>query len=366
MTEVGIFDNVNDSLQVRGSFNGWGPGTPTRALMNQDPLNPDAFFLNVDFTQVGIGDLQFYKFYVQKADTNDSWTDGYERPSSKGGGNRDVAFEGSNTQTTGLTYFDDIMPAYTIPGGTNLQVTFRVNMTKAADSNLQAVPFDPATDPVWWICEQPTFVRTQGWTDSDTMKVLQLTDPDGDMIYEGTMTVSEPGFNSFMYRYAFKDVSEGSWTSEPSGFSNFAYRQRYVGQDTDNHFPVNPWTMPVDTWTNAEIKPDQETDPFTSTGIQDNQLTPLTYTLSQNYPNPFNPSTTISYEIPQSEKVSLVVYDILGQKVRTLVNKVVKSGVHEITWNGTNEAGNRMASGIYFYKLDAGSFSRTMKMVMLK
>jgi hypothetical protein len=370
MTEVGIFDNVNDSLQVRGSFNGWGPGEPTRAMLNQDPLDPDGFFLNVDFTQVGVGDVQYYKFFVNKATTDLGWDDGYERPLTHGGGNRSIEFLGQSNQSAGLVYYDDVAPDQTIPSGTNLQVTFRVDMTNAADANMQAVPFEAGVDTVWWICEQPSFVMTQGWEDTNEMTVRELTDPDGDMVYEGTMTVSEPGFNAFEYRYGFYDVSEAAWTSEPEGFSNFAYRVRYAGQDAANSFPVNPWTMPVDTWTNSEIKPDQEDDPYTSynnwLSIDGDVATPMTYALSQNYPNPFNPTTTISYEIPANEKVSLVVYDILGQKVKTLVNGVVKAGTHEVVWNGANEAGSRLSSGVYFYQLDAGSFSRTMKMIMLK
>jgi hypothetical protein len=90
-------------------------------------------------------------------------------------------------------------------------------------------------------------------------------------------------------------------------------------------------------------------------------LTPRTYTLSQNYPNPFNPSTTIEFSIPQSSNVSIRIYDIMGREVATLVNEYRGTGTYIATWN----AGS-FSSGVYFYKLIAGNFSETKKMVLSK
>jgi hypothetical protein len=88
---------------------------------------------------------------------------------------------------------------------------------------------------------------------------------------------------------------------------------------------------------------------------------PGTYRLSNNYPNPFNPSTMISYEIGQSEQVRLSVYNVLGQEVMVLVNAVQDAGVHEIQF----QAGT-LASGVYLYRLEAGSFTTTNKMILMK
>ena len=85
------------------------------------------------------------------------------------------------------------------------------------------------------------------------------------------------------------------------------------------------------------------------------------FTLDQNYPNPFNPSTTISYAIPQPAQVTLKVYNIVGQEVATLVNGYQTSGRYDVTFNAS-----RMASGVYFYRLQTGSFSNIKKMVLLK
>ncbi|MBD3287813.1 T9SS type A sorting domain-containing protein [candidate division KSB1 bacterium] len=94
--------------------------------------------------------------------------------------------------------------------------------------------------------------------------------------------------------------------------------------------------------------------------------TPKEYQLSQNYPNPFNPTTTIKYGIKNTDHVKLTVFNMLGQKIKTLVNENVKAGSHQVTWNGTNELGQKVSNGIYFYRLESGKFSQTMKMLLLK
>jgi uncharacterized protein (DUF362 family) len=85
------------------------------------------------------------------------------------------------------------------------------------------------------------------------------------------------------------------------------------------------------------------------------------YKLCQNYPNPFNPTTTISYTIPENGHVVLEVYNSLGQKVESLVNRTLQAGIHNITWNAQNAP-----SGVYFYKISVNNFSQTNKMVLMK
>jgi 1,4-alpha-glucan branching enzyme len=87
----------------------------------------------------------------------------------------------------------------------------------------------------------------------------------------------------------------------------------------------------------------------------------LNYSLSQNYPNPFNPSTVINYQIPEAGIVSLKIYDILGREVRTLINEFQQNGIYSITFNASN-----LSSGVYFYRIQAGSFIETKKMLLLK
>lgn len=92
----------------------------------------------------------------------------------------------------------------------------------------------------------------------------------------------------------------------------------------------------------------------------------LPYTLDQNKPNPFNPKTTISFSLPREERVTLAVFDAAGRRVKTLHDKVEGAGVHRVIWDGTDEAGRPVASGVYFYRMDAGKFSQTKKMLLVK
>ncbi|MCX6170273.1 MAG: T9SS type A sorting domain-containing protein [Ignavibacteriales bacterium] len=102
-------------------------------------------------------------------------------------------------------------------------------------------------------------------------------------------------------------------------------------------------------------------------GVKDNITTiPTGYELSANYPNPFNPSTTIHFALPERAQVKLVVFNSLGQIVASLVNETKESGSYSVVWNGKSEHGFIVPSGIYFYRIDAGNFSSTHKMVLLK
>ncbi len=93
---------------------------------------------------------------------------------------------------------------------------------------------------------------------------------------------------------------------------------------------------------------------------------PADFHLYQNFPNPFNPSTTIRYSIVEPGNVSIKIYDVLGREVKTLVNEVKTAGTYSSTWNGYNNFGNKVSSGIYFYRMESGSFIEAKKMILLK
>ncbi len=100
--------------------------------------------------------------------------------------------------------------------------------------------------------------------------------------------------------------------------------------------------------------------------IADDQKLPNTFTLHQNYPNPFNPHTTIQFELaPGSHQVKLVIYDVAGKLVRTLVDHVQHGGSYPVVWNGRNNTGKPVASGIYIYRLYVGQHIQSKRMVLL-
>jgi len=107
------------------------------------------------------------------------------------------------------------------------------------------------------------------------------------------------------------------------------------------------------TWSPTDI--DEDTGPV-----------PHIFSLSQNYPNPFNPSTSISFSLEQEAYASIVVYDLMGRKVKTLISSLLDAGDHEIVWDGANDSGADVASGIYLYKLESGGSSQVRRMTLLR
>jgi aminopeptidase N len=195
-------------------------------------------------------------------------------------------------------------------------------------------------------------------------------------------------FNEWIYGEKYPQYSY-SWEAIPdtSGYLVTIRIQQTTGTNNPEFF-----TMPVDfrligtgldttvvVWNNSAdqyfslyistIPTSVQLDPnnwilhsVTLSGIEDEQVeVPTKFKLEQNYPNPFNPSTTIEYLVTSSEFITLKVYDVLGDEVATLVNQEKPAGRYEVEFNAS-----KLSSGIYFYKLQAGSFIETKKMVLLK
>ena len=109
----------------------------------------------------------------------------------------------------------------------------------------------------------------------------------------------------------------------------------------------------------------------------ENNIIPENYFL-KNYPNPFNPSTTISFELTteltslrnasawQAENTEIIIFNLKGQKVRTLVNEKLDAGTHQVVWNGNDNEGKSVSSGVYLYKMNAGRYTSTKKMILMK
>ena len=108
------------------------------------------------------------------------------------------------------------------------------------------------------------------------------------------------------------------------------------------------------------------TKEFANQSNQGIPLIPLQFDLGQNYPNPFNPETHIFYKLAEYCRVRLEIYNILGEKIRTLINSKENAGIHSVVWNGRDDSGNPVASGIYLYRLNAGSYNAIKKMILLR
>jgi hypothetical protein len=101
-------------------------------------------------------------------------------------------------------------------------------------------------------------------------------------------------------------------------------------------------------------------------GINDAPQLPAEFAVSPNYPNPFNPGTAINYQLPRMAEVRLVIYNVLGQQVRTLISGQVPAGYHQAVWDGRNNADDQLGSGVYLYIFQAGEFKQVRKMILMK
>ena len=161
----------------------------------------------------------------------------------------------------------------------------------------------------------------------------------------------------------------------PGGHEEF-WNSTLAFQDSDDDGFTNGQELgdPNGTWRPGQPNPGNSSavsnpgDPNSKpnpTDVTEKQI-PTAYNLLNNFPNPFSPSTIIAFEIPQAENVSLKVFNINGQLIRTLTNENLPAGKFERTWDGKNEIGNEVSSGIYIYRLTAGNFNRSARMVLMK
>jgi len=108
-------------------------------------------------------------------------------------------------------------------------------------------------------------------------------------------------------------------------------------------------------------------DAQTAIGDDNTSAPPAAFRLNQNYPNPFNPNTKITFNLPEADQVNLYVYDVLGRKVATLIdNRTLTAGEKVVSWNGTDDRGARLSSGVYFYTIKSDKYTATRKMILMK
>lgn len=182
----------------------------------------------------------------------------------------------------------------------------------------------------------------------------------------------------------FVIVNEGNNIRMTQGaiFSYYEFKQPIADRLTDEAWRVlligeNRPEMPE--WISSFMNPAEDNIPienfspdnlfykmFTVIEDQSHDDVSVDYRLGQNYPNPFNPETVIEFDLPENSAVSLKIYNLLGQKIRTLFSGHMLSGMKKMTWDGKNDAGRLMPSGIYFYKLTAEKYSQNKRMLLIR
>jgi hypothetical protein len=163
----------------------------------------------------------------------------------------------------------------------------------------------------------------------------------------------------FQYYKVYRGTDAG-FTPSPANLIHTTIDVEWVdaGGDQGHHYKLSA----VDHAGNEG----EPTGPGTATAVADNP-TPKAFALYQNVPNPFNPMTTIRYDLPSAWPVTLVIYDVSGRRVRALKSGVMEAaGVRSAVWDGRSDEGSRVASGVYFYRLEAGPYTSTRRMVLIQ
>ena len=181
-------------------------------------------------------------------------------------------------------------------------------------------------------------------------------DVDSDIIYKLNVTLNHSGTAYDNYYDNITDTTIGISTYE------FATLMTNLGLSYSN---INYFVESSDE--EFTIVSEQGGFVFQNTSLSiDSDVVPGVFALHQNYPNPFNPNTHIRYELAENTFISLNIYDIKGNMVKSFINKVQKAGYRSVNWNSTNELGENVSAGMYIYTIQAGKFRETKKMILLK
>ncbi|GBD92514.1 starch binding domain protein [bacterium BMS3Abin05] len=346
----GWFDPAADTLYVVGGFNGWAEKPDY--MMSRDLFNPSLYKLTASITAEPNTDFGWKFRAAPHAHFLDA---GWE-----GGDNHTFTFTGADL-TLNVIKPNIGYAGVDLPFDITVQFSVNVNGAKDAYNNL---PFNNIKS-VWMKGDKPELGAWGGsWTYDDTVSVMVRLYDDGttkgdqtagDGIWTTQVTFPKDSKSALLYKYGI--VADGVDTVN----GGVAYLDNEAGFG-NNHSMIIPitnkfYTAPTDTFGSQRA---------TAVYSPKENLLPTRYSLKQNYPNPFNPTTEINYDLPKTSKVRLTIYNMLGQKVATLVNARMPAGSYTATWNGRNDRGLLLGSGLYFYQLDAGSFKTTKKMLLMK
>jgi hypothetical protein len=191
----------------------------------------------------------------------------------------------------------------------------------------------------------------------DSLNTFCITLPNTKCIRISDTTVFGCNTRNKIFEYSFSNIS-GYYRKTEAHFDRDIGCLYFYSQTTSPHASFSQKHLMQGCLINGVLIGDTNN---TFTNIVYDPVVPASYSLSQNYPNPFNPITNVKFSILKAEQVKLIVYDIRGREVQTLVNERLQPGTYETTFDGS-----MLPSGVYFYKLTSGDFSETKRMLMIK
>ncbi|NWG29049.1 MAG: T9SS type A sorting domain-containing protein [Ignavibacteriaceae bacterium] len=331
-----------DTVAARGDFNGWG-----RYDLVPNPIDPNFYVSEnpITITNASVGDtiIKGYKFFY----TPNSW---------EGGDNRIYILTQSDYDageaTVSRAFNDGTLQTVT---NQPTEVLFTVDCNNAVSAiNNQPFPvvntvhIAGGTPPLQW--------PDLGWPDNQIDRMIPMFDDGtngdetaGDKIFSGIVTF--PAYTIFQIQYKY-GINYGDAVNNGGGNDN----ENAIGANHVIELFALAWSCRVD-----NVFGTMGNHTFTTDVNDVPGSVPTAYALDQNFPNPFNPSTKINYSLPVEGFVTLDVYNSIGQKVATLVNETKTAGNYTVNFDASD-----LTSGIYFYKINAGSFTETKKMILLK
>ena len=342
----GRYNPATDTLTVRGTFNGWSGDD----IMSQSASDPNYYEKTVDYV-TSVGEEIAYKYaYINatgvawEGDPNKTYTisqDDYD----------------NGTAFTERTYND-----LTLDNVTNNIVTikFVVNVNGAV-SSVTGQPFESIDNVVLCGANPPLQWPGGGWPDSDSLavkdKFLFNDGTHGDEVADDSLwslDLDFPQYSPLRIQYKYG----GNWALPTNTGSND--NESSVG--TDHFLNLTSDLLSATVRNQWGVMGDHELVDVVVTGVEEiSSSVPSVYSLSQNYPNPFNPTTNIRFAIPEAGLVTMKVYNLLGQEVTTLINEYKNAGTYNVDFNAVN-----LSSGVYFYQINAGNYSDTKKMILMK
>ncbi len=348
---AGRFDFANDNVTVRGNFNGWGDSDTCYSEI----LNPFVYSKVVKYL-AEVGDVIHYKFNIN----GEGWE--VDFPDNDGGHRLiEITQEDINNlfAVDPFTYPNQFFNGLDVSQLTqqSTEITFTVDMNGATDLNgaafseLENVFICGSASPLFW-----------AWESENQDKAIFLVDDgtngdatSGDNIW--STIVSFPRYttiNAFNYKFgANYDLPSNNGLND---------NENYPGEDHWIQFTSDLLSGTVhNIFGNATTPDNPHTIENIVTDVNEEMGTPNKYELQQNYPNPFNPSTIISYSLATDNFITIKIYDVLGNQIKTLVEDNISAGTHKVAFNGAG-----LPSGIYFARLESKDFSSSIKMILIK
>jgi len=350
----------------------WAAAEPFTAIPNAEIRYK--YFVVFDTSRVDpASDNYIENLLIQRVnDENDD--SGWEEPSTTGGGDRTFSFANAATQAPPGDFGFDRQFFASVPANAgiphDIDVTFSVNMAPAASAASNTLElFDPATDSVYIQPDGSMLALSQGYkTFGD--RVLRLEDPDNDMIYTGTWQIKDSAWYQLGFVIAYGNTGDG-YVNNGGGFA--AGRRYYqfvwptnINSDLTTEWPTEFNLSTID-WVEVDLPFEDPPNLTIPTSVGENGgMSPQSFALKPNYPNPFNPETTISFVVTTRTKVKIQIFNLGGQLVKTLVDEEKVAGRYTQKWRGDNSGGSRVASGIYYIRMNAGDFTKVRKMTLLR